>query len=73
MTECWSCSINAHCEDLLYYFFYISCMFKIFCYKKKNENKAEICNNYLLSGVSSFWDNAIYSLHNPTSPDLQSS
>ena len=39
----------------------------------KNENRAEICNNYLLSGVSSFWDNAIYSLHNLTSPDLQSS
>ena len=72
MTECWSYSINAQCEDLLYYFFDIPWMFKIFCCKK-NEKRAEICNNYLLSGVSSFWENAIYSLHNLTSPDLQSS
>ena len=26
----------------------------------KNENRAEICNSYLLSGVNSFSDNAIY-------------
>ena len=36
----------------------------------ENEIRAEICNNYLLSGVSSFSHNAIYNLHNQTSPDI---
>ena len=72
MAKCWSFSIDGHYEDLLYYLFLIfhACLkFSV----AKNENRAEICNKYLLSGVSSFWNNAVYSLHNQTSSDLQSS
>ena len=61
MTECWSCSINRHCEDLLYYFFDIPCMFKIFCCKKmKTELKFITITYFLMLALSEIMQSTVY-------------
>ena len=61
MTECWLCSINGHCEDLLYYFLIFHACLKFSVAKKmKTELKFVTITYFLVLALSEIMQSTVY-------------